>query len=148
MPLEIKNETIKALGEVACLQSLALGGQSVCLTEQWGWCHLWWHHRQGARSVGSGVRAQEGSTASPTLQALSQGGAPACFNPAWGRGPFACPRAPGKASQTGDSSWVFQVHRQTSIEILGLLCKNSLEVFWHWTEILYIWSEYLAIELK
>lgn len=34
MPLETKNETIKALGKVACLQSLALGGQSVGLPEQ------------------------------------------------------------------------------------------------------------------
>lgn len=54
--------------------------------------------------VGSRVRAQEGGKASPALQALSRGGAPACFNPAWGKGTFACPRPPGKVSQTGDIS--------------------------------------------
>lgn len=61
MPLETKNETIKALGKVACLQSLALGGQSVCLTEQMRvtssvvasqtWCWVLWARESELRMV-------------------------------------------------------------------------------------------------
>lgn len=138
MPLKTKNKNIKALEKAAAWQLWLLRGR----ISRPDWLDVG-DGVYGESETGPGLREhsclRRGSgqvlwwevTPAPALRMLSEGGrATSCFNLGWGRGTFFCLGAPGKVYQTGYSSWVSQVHHQNSVDILGLLYKNSVEVMW------------------